>query len=238
MKYLKILFLSLVLVFFYSCKKQSSNNFIVNGTIKGLTKGTIYLERVIDTLIVPVDSFFVKDNGKFSVGNTIESPEIFYLYLKEMPKEKLLIFGEKGTVDVSSKLEKFAVSAKVTGSVNHDLLQEFTAINQQFNFSNLELMKANLEAEKNKDTVQLDSLDLAYKSLVRRRYLYTTNFAVNHADKDIAPYLALTELYNANLSILDTINNSLTEEIKNSKYGKQLDRFVTVVRNNEETEKQ
>ncbi len=79
----------------------------------------------------------------------------------------------------------------------------------------------------------LDSLETAYKSLVRRRYLYTTNYAVKHADKEVAPYLALTELYNANISLLDTVNNSLSENIKNSKYGKQLDRFITVIRKNE-----
>ncbi len=234
MRYSKILFFSLVLLFFFSCKKQNSTNFIVNGTIKGLTKGTIYLEKVVDTMIVPIDSFFVRDDGHFSVGNDIDSPEIFYLYLKEIPKEKLLIFGEPGTINVKSKLEKFAVSAKVTGSENHDLLQEFTKMDQQFNYSNLELFKANMEAEKINDSVALDSLDKTYKSLMRRRYLYTTNFAVSHADKDIAPYLALTELYDANLRLLDTINNSLTEDIRNSKYGKQLDRFVTVIRNQEE----
>ncbi len=234
MRYSKILFFSLVIVFFFSCKKEKNTNFVVSGIVKGLTKGTIYLEKVVDTLIVPIDSFFVKDNGHFSVGNDIESPEIFYLYLKEIPTEKLLIFGEPGTINIASKLEKFAVSAKVTGSVNHDLLQEFTKMDQQFNYSSLELFKANMEAEKNKDSVVLDSLDKVYKSLIRRRYLYTTNFAVSHADKDIAPYLALTELYNANLVLLDTINNSLTEDIRNSKYGKQLDRYVTIIRNQEE----
>lgn len=233
MRYSKILFFSLVLVVFFSCNKH---NFVVNGTIKGLTKGTIYLDKVIDTLIVPIDSFVVKDNGQFSVGINIESPEIFYLYLKELPKERLLIFGEEGKLNVNSKLEKFVVSAKVSGSENHDLLQEYQDMNRQFNYSKMDLFKANLEAEKSQDSIKLDSLDKSYGSLVRRQYLYTTNFAVNHSDKDIAPYLALTELYDANLSLLDTINNSLTDEIKNSKYGKQLDRFVTVIRNQEESD--
>lgn len=207
---------------------------MVQGTVKGLTKGTIFLDKVIDTLIVPIDSFVVKDNGKFVLGDSIDSSEIFYLYLKEIPKERLLLFGEKGKINVATKLEKFVTSAKVTGSENHELLQECNDMLKNFNNSRLDLFKANLEAEQKQDTVALDSLDNIYKNLVRRRNLFTTNFAVNHADKEVAPYLALTELYNAKLSLLDTINNSLTEEIKNTKYGKQLDRFITVIQNQEE----
>lgn len=207
---------------------------MVTGNIKGLTKGTIYLDRIIDTLIVPIDSFVVKDDGNFKLGTNLESSEIFYLYLKEIPTERLLIFGEKGEMQINSKLEKFVYSAKVTGSDNHNLLQEHQKMMGNFNDNSMDLFKANLEAEKEQDSVALDSLDAVYKSLVRRRYLYTTNFSVKHADKEIAPYLALTELYNANLSLLDTINNSLSEEIKNTNYGKQLDRFVSVIRNQEE----
>lgn len=226
----------MLFVFFaiHSCNKQKNNNFKVQGTVKGLTKGTIFLDKVIDTLITPIDSFVVKDNGKFVLGDSIESSEIYYLYLKEIPKERLLLFGEKGTINVISKLEKFVISAKVTGSENHELLQEYKEMMTNFNNSRLDLFKANLEAEQKQDTVALDSLDNIYKSLLRRRYLYTTNFAVKHADKEVAPYLALTELYDAKLSLLDTVNNSMTEEIKNTKYGKQLDRFITVIRNQEE----
>ncbi|MEN8193137.1 MAG: hypothetical protein ABFS12_10000 [Bacteroidota bacterium] len=125
------------------------------------------------------------------------------------------------------------ISAKVTGSSNHDLLEEYKEMIQHFTDQRLDLFKANIEAEREKDSIKLDSLNIVFKNVQRKKYLYTTNFAVNHADKEIAPYLALTELYNAKLMLLDTVNNSLTEEIKNSKYGKQLDRFIRVIRENE-----
>ena len=223
----------MVLFIIFSCNQSKKNDFIVKGTIKGLTKGTVYLDKVLDTLIAPIDSFVVRDDGKFSLMDHLESPEIYYLRIKEVPGEKLLVFGERTVMEVQTKLEKFVVSAKVTGSENHDLLHEYKKMIQKFNSGNLDIVKANFEAEKKQDSMALDSLESAYKSLVRRRYLYTTNYAVKHADKEVAPYLALTELYNANISLLDTVNNSLSENIKNSKYGKQLDRFITVIRKNE-----
>lgn len=224
-----LLFFSVVL----SCKNEKNTDFVAKGTIKGLTKGTVYLEKVIDTLISPIDSFIVHDNGEFILSDALESPEIYYLRIKEIPKEKLLIFAEKGTVNIQSKLEKFVISAKVTGSSNHDILQEYNEMIQHFSNQKLDLIKANIEAEQQKDSLKLDSLNTVFKNMQRKRYLYTTNFAVNHADKEVAPYLALTELYNAKLMLLDTVNNSLTEEMKNSKYGKQLDRFIRVIRENE-----
>jgi acetolactate synthase small subunit len=224
---------SFIIIFLQSCGKSSTKNFTVEGDIKGLTKGTVYLEKVIDTLIKPIDSVNVFNNGKFTLGDNLESPEIYYLRIKEIPDESLLIFGEKGVIKVNSKLEKFVTSAKVSGSKNHDLLQEYKDMIQKFNGKRLDIFKANFDAERANNQDKLDSLNKQYKSLVKKRYLYTANFAVNHADKEVAPYIALTELYNANISLLDTVNNSLTEDIKNSKYGKKLDNFITIIKKNE-----
>lgn len=236
MKQFKALLILFTFLISYSCNTNTKKDFRINGTIKGLTKGTIYLEKLKDSIFKPVDSFLVRDNGKFSVGDMIDSPEIYYLRIKEKPDETILIFGEKGSIIVKSKLEKFNISAKVSGSSNHDLLTEYKKMVQKFNDKRLDLFKANLEAEQAHDQTGIDSLNKVHSSLIRRRYLYTTNFAVNHADKEIAPYLALTELYNANISLLDTVNNSLTEKIQLSKYGKQLDRFISVVKKNEGNE--
>lgn len=229
-------YLFFLLVSISACKESKNTNFVVQGTIKGLNKGTIFLDKVKDTLIVAVDSFQVRDDGHFILGEDLDNPEIYYLRIKEIPKKKLLIFGGQSTVTVDALLDKFDYAAKVTGSENHDLLTEYKKMNQQFKDAKLDIFKANLEAEKANDKSTLDSLEIVFQNLNRRQYLYTTNFAVKHSDKEVAPYIALTELYNAKLSLLDTVNNSLTEDMKNSKYGKQLDRFVTIIKKNEGVE--
>lgn len=233
MKHINFLSVLFLIITISSCNHSKNTNFLIQGTLKGLTKGTVYLEKVQDTLFVAIDSFQVRDNGHFILGENIESPEIYYLRVKEIPNKKLLIFGEKSIIKVESQLDRFDYSAKVTGSKNHDLLTTYKKMNQKFKDAKLNIFKANLEAEKaNKEKV-LDSLEIAFKSLNRRQYLYATNFAVNNADYEVAPYIALTELYNAKLSLLDTVNKSLSEKVKNSKYGKQLDRFIAVIKKNE-----
>jgi hypothetical protein len=62
--------------------------------------------------------------------------------------------------------------------------------------------------------------------LIRRKYLYTINFAVSHNTSEVAPYLAVTLIANANPKFLDTIYNSLQGNLKSSLYGKQLKAII------------
>ena len=59
------------------------------------------------------------------------------------------------------------------------------------------------------------------------KYLATVNFALNNKDKEVAPYLLLTEIYDANIKYLDTVYTSLTPKIKDSKYGTLLESFIS-----------
>ena len=66
--------------------------------------------------------------------------------------------------------------------------------------------------------------------MIRRKYLYTTNFAVNNGNSEAAAYIALTELYDANIKLLDTVNSSLSTVVKKSIYGKRLDAYISGIK--------
>src|SRR5690606_41351848 len=103
----------------------------------------------------------------------------------------------------------------------------------KFNNKNLELIKAHVDALKENDTLLASEKETAFKSLQKKKYLYTTNFALNNKNSEIAPYLALTELYDANIKLLDTINNVLTKEVKSSLYGKNLQQLIEIIKTEE-----
>jgi hypothetical protein len=52
--------------------------------------------------------------------------------------------------------------------------------------------------------------------------LYTTNFALNHKDFEVAPFVTLSHIANVNLKYMDTIQKSMTSKVANSLYGKKL----------------
>ena len=96
----------------------------------------------------------------------------------------------------------------------------------KFSNKRLDLIKADFEAKRAQDSLFIDSIQSQINSLLKRKYLYTANFAINHSDNEIAPYLVLTELYDANINLLDTINNSLSPKVKKSVYGMKLNGFI------------
>ncbi len=208
-----------------ACSKENDNTMYVKGSIKGLKKGTLYLQKQMDSLIVSVDSVYVDGKDSFLMQDEVESPEMYYLALGTGEK-KIAFFGEKDTISISSDLDKFALRARISGSENQDRLEKYYEMAKKFNDQNLDLIKEEFEARKKGSQDSIDAVGKKLKNWTRRKYLYTTNFAITNADYEVSPYIALTELEDANVTLLDTINNSLSEEVKASKYGKQLDDYI------------
>ena len=140
--------------------------------------------------------------------------------------DRILFFGEKGAIQINTLLNTFESSAKIIGSKNQELLQEFNSFNRKFNDQNLDLMKKFYQSKIGGNPILTDSLQQKMDNLLKRRYLYTINFAAQNTNENIAPYLALTQVYNANISLLDSIAVKMTEEVSNSKYGKEFLTFL------------
>jgi hypothetical protein len=199
----------------------------ISGKVDGLRKGTLFLQKVVDSTLVDIDSIVVNGNPEFNFKTKVESPEIYYLYLNkddgDTLNDRVMFFAEKGEITINTLLKTFESSAKVSGSENQELLQEYRKIARQFNAKNLDYIKAYINnAKSTNDSRSSDSIQKEMDNLLKRRYLYALNFASTHGDNVIAPYIALTEVSDANIKYLDTVASKLTEEVKSSKYGKLL----------------
>ncbi|WP_299012721.1 DUF4369 domain-containing protein [uncultured Polaribacter sp.] len=229
----KIIAIYLILML-AACSSKKEGNMIVQGNIKGLKKGTLYLQKMKDTLLISVDSVKVFGAGAFKLTDNVESPVIYYLTFDGNTTDKrILFFGNKGTITINDNIEVFGIAPEITGSENQTIFNNFLKINNGFNNQNLEFIKQDFEAKKSQNVNLQEQIRKDYNRMVRRRYLFTTNFALANSDSDVAPYLALTELYNANIKLLDTINKSLTPKVKASDYGKRLDKFIEEIKSKE-----
>ena len=231
MKKFSFLFLAFLII---SCNEKQ-HDLIVKGNIKDLKKGTIYLKKANDTALVTVDSLVINGNSQFELHSDIESPEIFFLYLDKnsLEKDRITFFADKGITEINTSLKNFVYDAKIKGSAQQKTLEEYQAIMSRMKHRNLELIKEHFEAQKDNDTAKIRALEKESDNSLKRKYLYTVNFALNNKDSEVAPYLALSEIYNARVHLLDTINNSLTPKVKNSKYGKELQLFIDKIKDSE-----
>ena len=72
--------------------------------------------------------------------------------------------------------------------------------------------------------------ELKWTKSYKRSYLYSINFAINNKDSEVAPFVAVSEIYDANVKYLDTINKVLPPKIANSKYGIILEAYIKTIK--------
>ncbi len=226
--------LLIVLVFTFTaiaCSSKKQGNMIVKGQIKGLKKGTLYLQKMKDTALITVDSVALLGNDMFTLTDNVESPVMYYLTFNGNTNDKrLLFFGEKGEITINDNVEEFGFKPVIKGSKNQEVLDNYNKVDKRFTDQRLDFIKQDFEAKQAQDEELIKKLEADYKKMVRRRFLFTTNFAIANPDSEAAPYIALTQLFDANIKLLDTINNSLTDKVKNSPYGKRLQKFITDIK--------
>ena len=230
----KIIVVLVVSILMIACSSKKDGNMVVEGTIKGLKKGTLYLQKMNDTAIISIDSVNVLGDGNFRLTDNIESPIMYYLtYDGNANDKRILFFGGKGTITINDNMSTFGFSPEITGSPNQLVLDKFLKINNQFKNQRLEFIKKEFDARQSKNTDLIENLEEDYNRMIRRKYLYTTNFALSNSDSEAAAYIALTELYDANIKLLDTINKKLSMDVKNSIYGKRLDKYISKIKSEE-----
>ncbi len=208
----------------------------VSGNVAGLKKGTLYLQHLNDSTLATIDSIEIKGNGNFSFQYEIESPELFYLYLEKDDNntinDRITFFGEQGDITINTSWNNFDTKAEISGSESHKKFQEFQEVLSKFNTKELTLMQLSTTEEIRSRSEAMDSINNLADKNALRRVLYVLNFALSNTDSPVSPYVALTEASNTNSKYLDSIHNSLSDEVSNSKYGLALAAYLNEVKSN------
>ena len=178
-KYISLLALSIIL---FACSSKKEGNMIVQGQIKGLKKGKLYLQKMVDTVLVSVDSVALKGTNTFKLTDNVDSPVIYYLTFDGNTKNKsILFFGEKGIITINDKVDGFGFNPEIKGSKNQEVLDQYNLVSRKFQNQRLEFIKKDFEAKRANDKNLIEKLEADYKRMVKRRVLYTTNFAISNA---------------------------------------------------------
>jgi hypothetical protein len=228
--YKLIIALFSILVLGSCTEKKSTKNFVLTGNVKGLKNGTLYIQRIKDTVLVPIDTIKIYGDSHFTSEFDLQSPEMLYLFLDRGVTNSLdnniTFFAEKGKVNIETSLDFFTADAKITGSKNQELYDEYRKVVSRYVDQDLTLIQKKFEAYKAKNMDEVNKIEEEQKGILKRKYLYTTNFAVNHADYEVAPYVTLAEIYDIHMKYLDTIQKSMTPKVSKSLYGKKLNEFI------------
>ncbi|WP_298480892.1 DUF4369 domain-containing protein [uncultured Maribacter sp.] len=226
----KIALVITLLLLIISCGSDTENTMTVTGKVKGLKKGTLYLQNFKDTTLIVIDSLQVDGDGNFTFKTEVENPEIFHLYLDKADhndfNDRIIFFGEPGLVTINTSWDTFDRDAKISGSESNEKYKEYRKMMSNFNIRNIQIIQNAQNTKIALDSVQLDSVNKLSDNTVRRSYAYALNFALTNINSTVAPYIALYEVPDANRKYLDSISNSLDKDVANSKYGKALKKYL------------
>lgn len=213
-----------------ACSKNGDANLQITGNIKGLQKGTLYLKKLGDSTYVTLDSMKIDGKSEFESNINLKSPEMLYLFLdrgtSKSGDNSLMFFAEPGKINIDTDLESFYSKAKITGSKNNELYESYKKISSRFNEQQLDLTVEKINAIKNKQNDLLAGIEEKANVVLKRKYLYAINFAVTNKDYEVSPYIALSEINDATIKYLDTIQKAMVPKVAQSKYGVMLTKYV------------
>ena len=201
----------------------------VNVKVENFKKGNVYLQKISDSALINVDSIFVKKNESIILKYNIDSPELFYLNLDVSNIEnRIEFFGEKGEINIDTSLEKFNSDFKISGSSSDSIYRDYLSVIKKFNNQKLDLIQLSFNLTKTELDDSLIKVQNQIKSLNKRQYLYNLNYTVSNGNSFISPLIAINEFSESDKIVLDTIKNSMSKQVLESKYGKI---FSDIVKN-------
>lgn len=227
----KVLYFTALTLTLFSCSKnEKQGNLNLSGEIKGLKQGTIYVQTVQDSSLITLDSIIFAGKSTFETSLNIEEPQVLYLSLNRgtslSEDNNLLFFAEPGKMLINTTLDRFYGDAKIEGSENQILLEKYNVTKRNLMNRQNDLIKDQILYSKSGNTQKLDSVEKLIQKSTARIYLNAVNFALKNKNKEIAPYVALTEIAPISDKYLDTIQKSLPENISKSLYGKVLNEIT------------
>ena len=145
----------------------------VSGNVDGLMKGTLYLQAQKDSLLVNLDSINLRGDGNYKLSTDIIEPDIYYLYLDKQDGDSLndiiTFFGNKGDIQINTRLSTFDSSFEISGSENSDLLNEYNSIIRKYNMQNLDLLEIFYNAQIENNQTRIDSVNSELENLIRKK---------------------------------------------------------------------
>lgn len=228
----KVIIALLSIVFLGSCSdnKLAENEVLITGSIKGLKKGKLIIQRVEDSTLIALDTIVLNGTSTFESKLKLDSPEMLYLFVdrgvSNSVDNNLLFFAEPGKINIETNLDTFLASTKITGSKNQELYEQYKDIISKFNDQQLELLQAQILGEKGSKNYSAEDNSKKQDELLKRRYLYAANFALTNANYEVAPYIALTDIYDMQPHFLEAIHKKMSPKVAQSKYGKRFSAFL------------
>lgn len=221
----KILFACLYSFIIFSCnspvsqlkKETDSKNkgFVLNGSVKTFLSDKVYLSKIVENEIQPIDSVIIKNNNFVFTGK-VNYPERFALSFENSSAEIILIIENANfeiLLDPSQPNEPV-----IKGSELNAKLEEYKLASKNI-FKKIDYLfpkfqKARLE----NDVKKLNEIGNELKKIETEFTDFSFNFVKNNSDSYVAAMILSDQLKTSSIDTVRISNayNQLSEAVKKS----------------------
>ena len=212
----------IIIIFAIICSCLSDKDEInISGEIKGLNNSFIYLIQSDSNTLL--DSSKVV-NENFDLTAYINEPLELVLKIQSKDSENIFSFISEPSAKIifTSSKEKFEFNGKIE---NSDLNYEFEKLNghiNRYNDIDLQMLEQQIQASIENNNKKYDSLNEERLKVDQKKILFIVNYCLNNNTNILSPYLAYKYKNNINLGFLENIYQNLSEEMRETYYGRKL----------------
>ena len=212
----------IIIIFAIICSCLSDKDEInISGEIKGLNNSFIYLIQPDSNTLL--DSSKVV-NEKFDLTAYINEPLELVLKIQSKDSENIFSFISEPSAKIifTSSKEKFEFNGKIENSY---LNYEFEKLNghiNRYNDIDLQMLEQQIQASIENNKKKYDSLNEERLKVDQKKILFIVNYCLNNNTNILSPYLAYKYKNNINLGFLENIYQNLSEEMRETYYGRKL----------------
>ncbi|MBE0647131.1 MAG: redoxin domain-containing protein [Bacteroidales bacterium] len=220
-----LIVVTLVIAGLTSCGPK--NQYKIIGSITGIDSGLVYLQKRDGGEWKIIDSAELV-SGKFNIKGAIESPELWYLTVKDA-KVYVPLFVENSTITVdilADSLEGTSIKGSLSQGVYEDYLKKMEPISEEMNAIYMEYKSAR-EAG---DEVAMAAADSMYEAVEARQKEEILAFAMENNTSVVAPYLIYRNAYMFDLPAMEEAALAMDTALNASTYMKDLTKQIAILK--------
>lgn len=195
---------------------MAKDEFSIKGSISGVDKGKVYLQKIVNGQPKNIDSVDVT-NGSFSFKGKITTPDVRLLRLNEQ-EYFAQFFLDNSSITIKAKKDSLR-NTKISGSPTQDIFQIYINEMEKLNKDIMTLQGKFQNAMATGNTNEAEKAKIDYQAMVDNNKIFTKNFVKEHANSVVSPYITLLQLVEqVDVAELESIAANFAPEISNSEY--------------------
>ena len=223
----KLIFGLLAIAFIASCTSQKSDEFVIQGKVRGENVEKVYLQKIVDSNLQSIDSAVV-ENGAFKFTGTITSPDLYYIGLDE--NRFISFFNEPAKIQVDFHTDSLA-NPEVSGSKSDKEYRDYLTMVEKQRSTQVGLYTAYNEASRNADSAKMQELEKEFEANDKAQKTEILEFIKSNNSTFVAPYVAIRNAYLMELDEMEEVYTSFDKEIAASNFGTMLIDRIEILQN-------